>query len=165
MYFYLQLYPSENEIECISSQTMLTSFAFFQFPCVDIFHLINIDKMSTFLDYLPTSSCQRSLWTLPNFKKTFNSQFFWNWCNGSHWVLAGNPWPKTVEFCDLAGAAIAPVSKKLAVKALYGKVVDLSIFHFLRPNIDCKGKPQSIQELQSLCLFIAYINLQCAAWQ
>ena len=28
---------------------------------VDIFYLINVDKKSTFLDYLPTSSCQHSL--------------------------------------------------------------------------------------------------------
>ena len=35
-------------------------------PCVDIFYLINVDKNKTFLDYLPTSSCKRSLWTPPN---------------------------------------------------------------------------------------------------
>ena len=29
--------------------------------CVDIFYLINVDKNKTFLDYLPTSSCKRSL--------------------------------------------------------------------------------------------------------
>ena len=32
---------------------------------IDIFYLINVDKKSTFLDNLPTSSCQRSLWTPP----------------------------------------------------------------------------------------------------
>ena len=32
-------------------------------PYVDIFYLIRVDKKPTFLDYLPTSSCQRSLWT------------------------------------------------------------------------------------------------------
>ena len=30
-------------------------------PCVNIFYGINVDKMWTFLDYLPTSSCKRSL--------------------------------------------------------------------------------------------------------
>ena len=30
-------------------------------PYVDILYLINIDEKSTFMDYLPTSSCQRSL--------------------------------------------------------------------------------------------------------
>ena len=35
-------------------------------PYVDIFYLINVDKKSTFLDSLPTSSYQRSLWTPPN---------------------------------------------------------------------------------------------------
>ena len=30
---------------------------------VDIFYLINLDKKSTFLDYIPLSSCKRSLWT------------------------------------------------------------------------------------------------------
>ena len=33
-----------------------------------------------------------------------------------HWILAGTLGPKMVEFCDLMGVAIAPVSKKLAVK-------------------------------------------------
>ena len=32
---------------------------------VDIFYLINVDKKLTFLDYLPTSSCQCSLWMPP----------------------------------------------------------------------------------------------------
>ena len=31
------------------------------------------------------------------------------------WTLAGTPWPKTVGFSNLVGAAIAPVSKKLTV--------------------------------------------------
>ena len=35
-------------------------------PFVDIFYLMNVDKKWTFLDYLPTSSCRRSLWTAPN---------------------------------------------------------------------------------------------------
>ena len=35
-----------------------------------------------------------------------------------HWVLARTPRPKMVGFCDLAGVAIAPVSKKLAVKSM-----------------------------------------------
>ena len=30
-----------------------------------LFYLITVDKKSTFVDYLPTSSCQRSLWTTP----------------------------------------------------------------------------------------------------
>ena len=33
-----------------------------------------------------------------------------------HWVLAGTPGPKMVEFRDLLGVVIAPVSKKLTVK-------------------------------------------------
>ena len=33
-----------------------------------------------------------------------------------HWVLAGTPRPKIVGFYHLAGVAIAPVSKKLALK-------------------------------------------------
>ena len=33
-----------------------------------------------------------------------------------HLVLAGTPGPKRVEFRDLVGVAIAPVSKQLAVK-------------------------------------------------
>ena len=33
-------------------------------PSVDIFYLIKVDKKSTFLDYLPPSSCNRSLWTI-----------------------------------------------------------------------------------------------------
>ena len=32
-----------------------------------------------------------------------------------HWVQAGPPCPKAVEFRDLVGVAIAPVSKKLTV--------------------------------------------------
>ena len=32
---------------------------------VDIFYLIKVDKKSIFLDYLPPSSCKRSLWTTP----------------------------------------------------------------------------------------------------
>ena len=35
-------------------------------PSVDIFYLVNVDKKATFLDYLPTFSCKRSLWTAPN---------------------------------------------------------------------------------------------------
>ena len=35
-------------------------------------------------------------------------------------VLAGSPRPKTVGFHDLVGVAIAPVSKKLAVKLVFG---------------------------------------------
>ena len=31
---------------------------------IDIFYLISVDKKSTFLGYLPTSFCQRSLWRL-----------------------------------------------------------------------------------------------------
>ena len=34
-------------------------------PFIDIFYLINIDKKLTFLNYLPPSSCKRSLWTTP----------------------------------------------------------------------------------------------------
>ena len=30
-------------------------------PSVDIFYLVNVDKKSTFMDYLPPSSCKRSL--------------------------------------------------------------------------------------------------------
>ena len=51
------------------SQTTLTNFwLFFDHlpPSVDIFYLINVDKKSTFLDYLTPSSCQRSLWTPPS---------------------------------------------------------------------------------------------------
>lgn len=41
-------------------------------PYVVIFYLINGDKKSTFLDYyLPTSSCQQSLWTTPYWKTWF----------------------------------------------------------------------------------------------
>ena len=42
-------------------------FVFFDHlpPYVDIFYLTNVDKKLTFLNYLPTSSCQRSLWTAP----------------------------------------------------------------------------------------------------
>ena len=47
------------------SQTTLTSFKLFFHHYVDIFYLINADKKSTFLDYLPTSSgyvvCERPL--------------------------------------------------------------------------------------------------------
>ena len=39
-----------------------------------------------------------------------------------HWVLAGTPTPKIVGFCYLVGVAIAPVSKKLAVKGFSRKV-------------------------------------------
>ena len=34
-------------------------------PCVDRFYSITVDKKWTFLDYLPTSSCKRSLLTTP----------------------------------------------------------------------------------------------------
>ena len=34
--------------------------------CFYIFYLINVDERLTFWNYLPTSSCQRSLWTPPN---------------------------------------------------------------------------------------------------
>ena len=51
------------------SKTTLTRFwIFFDHlltPHVDIFYLINVDKKLTFLDYLPTTSCKRSLWTTP----------------------------------------------------------------------------------------------------
>ena len=49
------------------SQTTLTSFlSFFDHlpPSVDIFYLIKVDKTSTFLDYLPPTFCNRSLWTI-----------------------------------------------------------------------------------------------------
>ena len=36
-------------------------------------------------------------------------------------VLAGTPWLKKVEFRDLVGVAIAPVSKKLSVKYITQK--------------------------------------------
>ena len=52
-----------------------------------------------------------------------------------HWVLAGTPRPKIVGFCDLVGVAIAPVSKKLAVK------------YFL--NLDCKYTFVCICSLQT----------------
>ena len=51
-------------------------------PYVDIFYLINVDKKSWFLDYLPTSYCQHSsLWT-PHYHKPilnccgFNFHFY-----------------------------------------------------------------------------------------
>ena len=34
-------------------------------PCVDTFYGMNVDKKWTFLNHLPTSSCKRSLWTIP----------------------------------------------------------------------------------------------------
>ena len=42
-------------------------FGFLDHPplYVDIFYQINIDKKLTFLNYLPTSSSERSLWTSP----------------------------------------------------------------------------------------------------
>ena len=40
-------------------------FLSFLTPYVDIFYLINVDQKSTFLNYLPISSCQRSLWMPP----------------------------------------------------------------------------------------------------
>ena len=39
-------------------------------PYVDIFYLMNVDKKMIFLDYLPTSSFQCSLWLLPSPKYT-----------------------------------------------------------------------------------------------
>ena len=44
-------------------------------PSVDIFYLMKVDKKSTFLNYLPPSSCKRSLWTTPiRIWKFVNSQ-------------------------------------------------------------------------------------------
>ena len=34
-------------------------------PCIDDSNGMNVDKKWTFLDHLPTSSCQHSLWTTP----------------------------------------------------------------------------------------------------
>ena len=46
-----------------------------------------------------------------------NKEHQWrNLLGCDHWVLAGTPRPKTVGFRNLVGVAIAPVSKKLAVK-------------------------------------------------
>ena len=45
-----------------------------------------------------------------------------------HWVLDEQPWPKTVEFCDLLGTVYAPVSKIPSVKRwddLYHTVIVL----------------------------------------
>ena len=44
------------------SQTTLTSFLFL-FLTTYVIYFINVDKKSTFFDYSPTSSFQRSLWT------------------------------------------------------------------------------------------------------
>ena len=57
---------------------MLTSFWHFfdhLLPSVDIFYLLNIDKKSTFLDYLPPSSCKRSLWTTPQRQEYLDVKF------------------------------------------------------------------------------------------
>ena len=60
-----------------------------------------------------------------------------------HWVLAGIPWPKTVEFRDLVGVAIAPVSNKIAVKSnsqIYYKVfTPKNILGSLFPFADGSG--------------------------
>ena len=57
------------------SQTTLTSFclSLTTYPPTLTFskYLINVDKKSTFLDYLPTSSCQHSLWTPPYYNCTY----------------------------------------------------------------------------------------------
>ena len=42
---------------------------------------------------------------------------WWNFLGCDHWLLAGTPTFKNFGFCDLLGVAIAPVSKKLAVKS------------------------------------------------
>ena len=42
-------------------------------PSIDIFYPIDVDGRSTFLDYLPPSSCKRSLWTTP-YAKTSQEQ-------------------------------------------------------------------------------------------
>ena len=50
------------------SQTTLTKFCPFCYrlpPSVENFLIMNVDKKSTFLDYLPPFSCKRSLWTTP----------------------------------------------------------------------------------------------------
>ena len=66
---YVLLAGSQNCLfKVCNSQTTLTSFWLFFTtypPFVDIFYLINVDKKSTFLDYLPPSSCKHSLWTTP----------------------------------------------------------------------------------------------------
>ena len=47
-----------------------------------------------------------------------------------HWVLAGTPWPKTVEFCELGGVVIAPVLKKMAFKRLFNVAFGEKVLSF-----------------------------------
>ena len=50
-----------------------------------------------------------------------------------YWVIAGTPRPKSVGFCDLVGVAIAPVSKKLAVKGNF--ILPRGPFHVRNRNL------------------------------
>ena len=47
-------------------------------PCVDIFYGINLDKKWKFLDPLPTSSCKRSLWTIPKSESISRLKDLWS---------------------------------------------------------------------------------------
>ena len=62
------------------SQTTLTTSP--PPSCVEIFYLIKVDKNKTFLDYLPTSSCKRSLW-MPPYEMYFLFEILLTWPSSS----------------------------------------------------------------------------------
>ena len=63
-----------------------------------------------------------------------NKEHQWrNLLGCDHWVLAGTPRPKTVGFRNLVRVAIAPVSKKLAVKGNF--ILPRGPFHVRNRNL------------------------------